>query len=70
MARPRVSDEERRVTAVRLPVSVARQLREAARQRDVSVNLLVQRAVEDLLRRLPDVDLVLPSAEAPRGSEP
>ena len=53
MARPKIYDEPRVATAVRLPVSLRDELRQVARARDVSVNLLVTRAVTDLLMRLP-----------------
>ena len=56
MGRPRTFDEPRVATAVRLPASVHRRLQDAARDRDVSVNLLVTRAVCELLDRLPTVD--------------
>ena len=58
MARPRTYGD-RIVTAVRLPPAVHRRLKEAARQRDVSVNLLVNRAVDDYLERLPPIESVL-----------
>jgi hypothetical protein len=54
MARPKIYDEPRIATAVRLPCSTRDALREAARRRDVSVNYLVIRAVSDLLERLAD----------------
>ena len=56
MRRPRVSDEKRIATAVRLPESVHRRLHLAARDRDVSANLLITKAVEEYLARLPGVD--------------
>ena len=56
MGRPRVCEEERVLTPVRLPRSVRDALRDAAATRDVSVNLLVTRAVTEYLERLPDVD--------------
>lgn len=56
MGRPRVYDEPRVATAVRLPASLVGQLRTAARARNVSVNLLVTRAVSEYLRRLPAPD--------------
>jgi len=62
MGRPRVCEEERVATAVRLPRSVHDALREAAARRDVSVNLLVTRAVAEYLERLPDVDEQLRAA--------
>ncbi len=62
MGRPRVSDERRIATAVRLPESVHRRLQDAARDRDVSANLIVTRAVEEYLDRLPSADAVLAPA--------
>jgi hypothetical protein len=56
VARPRVYDEPRVATAVRLPASLVEGLRSAALERDVSVNFLVTRAVADYLRRLPPAD--------------
>ena len=54
MGRPRIGDEHRVVTAVRLPVSLRDRLRRAAFERDTSMNHLVTRAVSDLLARLTD----------------
>ncbi len=56
MARPRTHPTKRITTAVRLPEDLHRQLREAADEREVSVNLIVQRAVTDYLDRLIPVD--------------
>lgn len=56
MARPRTHRENRVTTAIRLPESLHQQLRAAADEREVSVNLLVQRAVSDYLQRLIPVD--------------
>jgi predicted transcriptional regulator len=71
MARPRVSDEKRIATAVRLPESTHRRLRSAARERDVSANLLVTRAVEDYLERLPSADAALQAeGRRPNGPRP
>jgi hypothetical protein len=53
MGRPRIYQEPRVATAVRLPASLRDQLQTVATERDVSVNLLVTRAVSDYLRRLP-----------------
>lgn len=53
MARPRTYTEPRIPTAVRLPESVHRRLHEVAEERAVSANLLVTKAVEDYLERLP-----------------
>lgn len=63
MARPKTYEEERIATAVRLPASVHRRLREAASDRDVSANLLVTRAVTDYLDRL------LPAEDALRQAD-
>jgi predicted transcriptional regulator len=52
MARPRVYDEQRVTTAVRLPESTHNKLRQIAKERDVSVNYLVVRAVERFLGSL------------------
>jgi HicB family len=64
MGRPRVSEERRIATAVRLPESIHRRLHLAANDRDVSANLLVTRAVDEYLERLPSAPDVLP----PTGS--
>lgn len=52
VSRPRTFDEPRVATAIRLPASVHRRLRQAATDRDVSANLLVTRAVCEYLDRL------------------
>jgi predicted HicB family RNase H-like nuclease len=52
MGRPRIYDEPRVATAVRLPLSLRDELRTAATERDVSVNFLVIRAVSDYLLRI------------------
>jgi hypothetical protein len=59
MGRPRVSDERRIATAVRLPESLHRRLQLAATDRDVSANLLITKAVDEYLQRLPSADKVL-----------
>ncbi|MEW6155538.1 MAG: hypothetical protein AB1673_16370 [Actinomycetota bacterium] len=56
MGRPKTYDEQRVATAIRLPSSLRDELHAAAVERDVSVNLLVNRAVSAYLRRLPPVD--------------
>lgn len=55
MGRPRIYDEPRVTTAIRLPASLRGELQAAAVERDVSVNFLVTRAVLDYLSRLPSV---------------
>lgn len=56
MGRPRVSDERRIATAIRLPESIHRRLQLAASDRDVSANLLVTRALDEYLERLPSAE--------------
>jgi hypothetical protein len=58
MPRPRIYEERRVATAVRLPVSVHEELRRLARSRDVSVNYVITRAVEELLANSPGPDPV------------
>lgn len=53
MGRPKIYEEPRVATAVRLPASLRDKLRSAALERDVSVNYLVTRAVAEYLRGLP-----------------
>ncbi len=52
MARPRIHSEERVVSAVRLPVPLRDELHRVAAGRDVSVNYLINRAIENLLEQL------------------
>ena len=52
MSRPKVYDEPRITTAVRLPESLHGWLKSAARERDVSVTYLVVRALEDYRDRI------------------
>lgn len=72
MGRPKICDEPRVTTAIRLPTSLRGQLQEAAAERDVSVNHLVTRAVSDYLARLGPLDSqaderrARPSARKPR----
>ncbi|MBK6856090.1 MAG: toxin-antitoxin system HicB family antitoxin [Microthrixaceae bacterium] len=53
MARPRSYSEPRIPTAVRLPESLHQRLHQEARERTVSANLLITRALEEYLDRLP-----------------
>ena len=48
----------RTTTAVRFPEAVHEQLRAAAEERELSINFLVVKAVEDFLRRLLPADEV------------
>jgi hypothetical protein len=56
MGRPRLYDEERIATAVRLPASLHRDLHAAAEERDVSANLLIVKAVRRYLAQIKPVD--------------
>lgn len=59
MARPKKFHEKRVTTAVRLPEDLHDRLHMAADERDVSVNLLVTRAVSEYLERLRPLEQVL-----------
>lgn len=50
MARPKIYQERRITTAVRLPESLHQRLQEAAQSRDVSVNYLLIKAADHYLR--------------------
>jgi predicted DNA-binding ribbon-helix-helix protein len=63
MSRPRIYEEHRITTAVRLPESLHDWLKATARERDVSVTYLVVRALEDYRKR------IAPLTSAPAGSE-
>jgi hypothetical protein len=63
MSRPRVYDEPRVATAIRLPASLHVELQSAATARDVSVNFLVTRAVSAFLARLPPAGVDLPPTD-------
>jgi hypothetical protein len=66
MSRPKVYDEPRVATAIRLPTSLHGELKSAATERDVSVNFLVTRAVSAFLAQLPPAGTDLPpDGEAP-----
>ena len=52
MARPKIHKEKRVTTAIRVPERLHEQLVQAAQERDLSVNYLVVRAIEDFLERL------------------
>lgn len=65
VGRPRIYDEPRVATAVRLPASLRLELQAVAARRDVSVNLLVTRAVAHYLRCLAEAE-----SAAPDGADP
>jgi hypothetical protein len=67
MSRPKIYDEPRVATAIRLPSSLHGELQSAASERDVSVNLLVTRAVSAFLAQLPPLGDDLPP-DAPARS--
>jgi hypothetical protein len=56
MARPKVHDDDRVTTALRLPKAVHEQLKSAADERGVGVNYLAVRALEEFLTHLVPVD--------------
>ena len=56
MARPKIYKDKRVTTAVRVPEKLHGRLTEAAAEREISVNYLVVRAVEDYLDRLIPAD--------------
>ena len=56
VSRPKVYDEPRVATAIRLPTSLHGELQSAATERDVSVNFLVTRAVSSFLAQLPPAE--------------
>jgi len=60
MSRPKVYDEPRVATAIRLPTSLHGELQTAAMERDVSINFLVTRAVSAFLAQLPPAGTDLP----------
>jgi len=70
MSRPRVYDERRVATAIRLPSSLHEELQSAATARDVSVNYLVTRAVAAFLAQLPPPgNGIPPQAQPARSSD-
>jgi hypothetical protein len=67
MSRPKVYEEPRVATAIRLPTSLHGELQSAATERDVSVNFLVTRAVSAFLAQLPPPGTDLPPDEERHG---
>lgn len=65
MARPSTQPEPRIPTAVRFPRDLHRRLHQVAAERAVSANLLVTRAVEEYLDRLPSLAETIATSEAP-----
>jgi hypothetical protein len=60
--RPREFDPDRVTKAVRIPPELDQQLKAAAAERGVSVNLLINTALTDYLQRLVPVDQLLRTA--------
>ena len=60
--RPREYDEERVTKAVRISQELDLRLKAAARERGVSVNLLMNAALDDYLGRLVPVEQLLETA--------
>jgi predicted HicB family RNase H-like nuclease len=52
MATPKLTKDQRTATAIRFPEQLHEQLVQAADERDLSVNYIVVRAVQDFLPRL------------------
>jgi predicted transcriptional regulator len=69
MSRPRVYDEPRVATAIRLPTSLHEELQSVASERDVSVNFLVTRAVSTFLAQLPSAGNEMERDVASKGSQ-
>ena len=62
--RPRQFDEERITKALRIPTSLDEQVKQAALERGISVNVLINNALEDYLERLVPVEELLRTREA------
>jgi predicted HicB family RNase H-like nuclease len=58
MGRPRVHAEDRVTTAVRVPKTLHERVRSVAEERQVGVNFLMVRALEEYLDRLVPIDEV------------
>jgi predicted HicB family RNase H-like nuclease len=67
MGRPRVHHEERVATAVRVPKTLHDRVRAAAQERQVGVNFLVVRALEEYLDRLVPVDELVRTRDSDPG---
>lgn len=63
MSRPREYDGHRVTCAVRLPDDLHARLRDAAREREVSMNRLIERAVSEYLDRLVPISTLLRPTE-------
>jgi predicted HicB family RNase H-like nuclease len=68
MGRPRVHEEERVATAVRVPKTLHDRARAAAQERQVGVNFLVVRALEEYLDRLVPVDELVRTRDGDRDA--
>jgi predicted HicB family RNase H-like nuclease len=64
MARPKLYEEKRTPTAVRIPESLHHRLQTAAAEREVSVNLLIIRAIERHLDLLAPIESELTEQSA------
>lgn len=56
MPRPKIHHEERVTTALRVPKALHERLKNAAEERQVALNLLAVKALEDYLDRLIPVE--------------
>jgi predicted HicB family RNase H-like nuclease len=62
MARPIEYDEDRVTKALRIPVALDEQLKAVARERGISVNVLINAALTDYLGRLLPLEKLLQTA--------
>jgi predicted HicB family RNase H-like nuclease len=64
VGRPKQFTEERVTKALRIPESLDTRLRDAAAERGVAVNVLVNRAIEDYLDNLVPIEELLKARSA------
>jgi predicted HicB family RNase H-like nuclease len=57
--RPKQFDDDRVTKALRIPPGLDHRLKDAAAERGISVNLVINRAIEDYLNRLLPVDEIM-----------
>jgi predicted HicB family RNase H-like nuclease len=51
MAKKKTKEEPKKLTGVRLPASTIKELKRIALEQDISLNELLQKAVEDILKK-------------------
>lgn len=62
MARPKEFDDHRVTKALRIPADLDQQIKRAAQERGVSVNVLINAALTDYLSRLRPIEELLATA--------